>query len=153
MKNLIAAQRCSFGSGTRAKGFVFGSFEVNDGVKPYDFQKEIILPNPLSELKTGKAVPADGVSDREFATAFRNSHIVLQVEDGEETEQVDYKTLAVESSGLSAAIKSALETAGIKTLGELEEFGNEFEGFQTIDGIAEASETAIIEELKKHISN
>ena len=40
---LTARQKCSFGNGTREPGFEYGSFEINEGVTPYEFEKELIL--------------------------------------------------------------------------------------------------------------
>ena len=44
---LTARRKCSFGNGTRGAGFEFGTFEINDGVTPYEFEKELILPRRL----------------------------------------------------------------------------------------------------------
>ena len=152
---LLAARRCAFGNGTRQAEFVFGTYEVAKGSTPYEFEKELIQPRPFSELENGTATPADGVSEREFATAFRNGHLTMRIEVEAKQEApagpIDYKLVKISDTDLSTSIKTAISNAGINTLGDLETFGENNDGFKAIDGIADASEAAIFETFEKFI--
>jgi len=149
---LTARRKCSFGNGTRKPGFEFGTFEINDGVTPYEFEKELILPKPFEDLKTGSVELAEGVKEREFSMAFRNGTMTLRTGSEEKAEPVDYKTISVDETGLSDSIKKALDAAGLKTLGDVESYANEHEGLQSISGIGEASELEVIDLLSQHVN-
>ena len=145
---LTARRKCSFGNGTRGAGFEFGTFEINDGVTPYEFEKELILPRPFADLKTGSVELTEGVKESEFSMAFRNGTITLRTSGDE---PVDYKTILVNETSLSGNIKESLASAGLSTLGDVESYANQNEGLQTINGIAEASESAVIELLSQYV--
>lgn len=149
---LTARRKCSFGNGTRKPGFEFGTFEINDGVTPYEFEKELILPKPFADLKTGSVKLAEGVKEREFSMAFRNGTATLRAGGEEKVEPVDYKTILIDETGLSDSIKKALGSAELKTLGDVESYANDNEGLQSISGIGEASESEVIDLLSQHVN-
>lgn len=163
---LISRRKCAFGNGTRPAGFEFGEFEVAENSTPYEFEKELILHRSFSKLKNGTAKVAEGVTEREFVTAYRNGHLALRIDESDRKETKpdpsnpdsaspdppeDYSEIKIKDTGLSSSIQSALEKAGIETLGDLEDFGEANRGFTKIDGIAKAGEAAILEEFEKHI--
>ena len=159
---LVARRKCAFGNGTRNPEFVFGTFEINKGVKPFDFERELILTNPLSDLKSGEVKLAEGVTAREFVSAFRNGTHTLRLDSGSKAkgeksktkkEPDDFRGILVADSDLTPAIKDSIDKAGIKSLGDLLDFGDENEGFQSIDGIAEASENQIVELLSGYVTD
>ena len=149
---LTARRKCSFGNGTRKPGFEFGTFEINGGVTTYEFEKELILPKPFANLKTGSVKLAEGVKEREFSMAFRNGTMTLRTGGEEEAEPIDYTEILVDETGLSESIKTALINAGLKTLGDVETYANDNEGLQTVSGIGEASESEVIELLSQHVN-
>ena len=150
---LVASRNCAFGSGTRTTGFEFGEFEINEGSTKYDFDKELIRPVSLDNLKHGTIETAEGVSDREFSMAYRNGHMTIHVEpEVAENEVGSYLGIKIEDTELAPPIKQALAEANIATLGDLADYGETNEGWTSIAGIGDSSDAAIAQEFAKHIS-
>ena len=149
---LVARKNCAFGNGTRKFGFEFGTFEVKKDSSVFEMTRELLHAKDL-KLKSGSVKLSEGVNLREFANAFRNGSCTTHVS-GTEQEPVrqtpvNWETILVADSKLTDPVKAAIagHEAEIETLGELLAFGEDNSGFQSISGIAAASEKQIAELL------
>lgn len=154
---LQTLQQIALGNGTRPRGFTLATFDVPDD---FDFGGIACLPLSDREASIKESVTlADGVELTEVVNAMRNlggaavqlvSPNGINADDSPSSEVVLAK-IPVSELQVSQAIKSALSAIGVANLQELADYGDEHEGFESVEGISATQNKKLIEAIRQRL--
>lgn len=162
---ITAGPSLALGNGTRRQGFCLADVDCDEPQAVLDAAFNS-LSRSLDVLRKVCAVePREGVEPVEILTLLRNSHQCelrpaptpvaggsrepSETRSGDDGPSVELRSTPIADLKLPKPIREALEAAGLKTAGDVVDYGEANQGLTKIEGIREPTEAKVVEALRK----